>query len=227
MNRDFIRIIHKISNKIPFSFSRFGDGEWNAVFDKKGHNCDKHPYYRDMNESLREVLNSYKNQYNYFLGMQRFAWERRKQDIERFLGKKKINWWDGDCFYKMSISGDLKEMFKVLKDRTVVLVGPDYLKGFKYKNLFVHVPDKNCWKEKDRIVRDTKILLDEVEDMSVVLFVASMPTNVMIDELYRQYGDVHSFIDVGSVLDPYVGKVTRSYHHDIIKNLKYGRGNKV
>jgi hypothetical protein len=34
----------------------------------------------------------------------------------------------------------------------------------------------------------------------------------IIDELYQKFGKIHTFIDAGSVLDPYVGKKTRKYH---------------
>ena len=44
----FEELIEKIKNKEMFSFSRFGDGEMNAVFGKEGMNCDSHRYFPDM-----------------------------------------------------------------------------------------------------------------------------------------------------------------------------------
>lgn len=225
MDKDFILINYYLKEKQPFSFSRFGDGEWNAVFDKKGHNCDKHPYYPDMNRALRQVLKTYKNQSNYFLGLQRYSRKKKWKEIQKFLGKNKIKWSNADCLHDASQGGDLIKFFKVLKTRTVVLVGPGYLEGFKPKDFFIQVPDKNCWLEKDRIVEDVKQVLEDSHEDMVVLFVASMPANVMVDELYKIHGDKHTFIDVGSVLDPYAGVVTRGYHNQIINRVYYGKRN--
>ena len=44
-------------------------------------------------------------------------------------------------------------------------------------------------------------------------FSASMATNVMIDELYPIVGDKCWMIDFGSIWYPFVGNITRSYHH--------------
>lgn len=227
MDRDFIIINLFLKKKKPFSFSRFGDGEWNAVFDKKGHNCDKHPYYPDMNEALRRVLKTYKNQPNYFLALQRYSRKRRGNDIRKFLGKRKIRWHNADCMHDASHAGDMQEFFKALKTRIVVLVGPGYLEKFKPKDFFIQVPDKNCWLEKDRIVKEVEEVLEDAYNNMVVLFAASMAANVMVDELYKKYGNRHTFIDVGSVLDPYVGVVTRGYHNQIIKNLRNGKRNRI
>lgn len=38
----------------------------------------------------------------------------------------------------------------------------------------------------------------------------------MIDELYN-WNDKHTYLDMGSVFDPYVGVAKRSYHNKIIE----------
>ena len=43
---------------------------------------------------------------------------------------------------------------------------------------------------------------------------ASMATNVIVDELYEQIGDKCWMIDFGSIWEPYIGRTTRSYHHN-------------
>ena len=43
---------------------------------------------------------------------------------------------------------------------------------------------------------------------------ASMATNVIVDELYDVIGDKCFMIDFGSIWDPFVGKMSRSYHRE-------------
>ena len=44
-----------------------------------------------------------------------------------------------------------------------------------------------------------------------------MMSNVLIDDLYNEFGNKHILLDMGSVFDPYVNKNTRSYHNKIIE----------
>jgi len=48
---------------------------------------------------------------------------------------------------------------------------------------------------------------------------ASMATNVIVDELYDVIGDRCTMIDFGSIWDPFVGVMSRSYHREY-KELK-------
>ena len=49
-------------------------------------------------------------------------------------------------------------------------------------------------------------------DDIVFAFSASMATNVIVDEMYDEIGDQCWMIDFGSIWEPFVGKITRSYH---------------
>jgi hypothetical protein len=46
----------------------------------------------------------------------------------------------------------------------------------------------------------------------VVLLAASMMSEVLIDDFADHH---HTFIDIGSVLDPYCGIKSRRYHHKL------------
>jgi len=66
--------------------------------------------------------------------------------------------------------------------------------------------------------------LDMHEDRSnegvVVLFCASMPTKWLIDELHKQHWGGHTYIDMGSVFDVYVGRCSRGYHKRVLQRMK-------
>jgi len=205
----YYEFLEKLKNNEPFSFSRFGDGEWNAIFGKNGQNCDGHKYFEDMGAKLSEIVQSSPE---YYMGMQNLAMTLRGDAINAFNADLGIEWIDADCFHKASIKGFFDTFFEALKGRDITMVAPDRLFGIDEHidfDSFVTIPLNNCWEEKDKIVEDIKSLL---EFGRVVLFCAGMPTNVMIDELYQEHGKECTLLDMGSVFDPYCGFSTRSYH---------------
>lgn len=231
----FDRFLKKIADKEPFSFSRFGDGEWASLLqmeDERRTNTDGHTYFKDMGEALVNVL---KSKPNYYLGMQRFARdERYPEEIDSFLDKhslKELNWVNADVFHHASIKGYFEQFFDVIEklDCPVILVGPKYLEDLIWRFGFathIQIPEKNCWLKRDDIMNEVNYHLancSEELESAIVLFVASMPANYMIDELYKKYGADHTFIDCGSVFDPYCGQVKRGYHKKVVERLNNGK----
>jgi len=146
-----------------FTFTRFGDGEWNAIFRKEGVNCDKHTYFKDMGDALAEVLISSPN---YRLGMQNMATRVQGAPINGFLdlNELKIAWCNADMLHKASIKNNIEPFFKALSQRNTVMIGPAYLKSIdkivKYKH-FIEIFPVNCWEQKDYIIEECrKIKLD-------------------------------------------------------------------
>ena len=83
----FDLVLKNIENNIPFSFARYGDGEWNCILspnDQKG-NCDGHKYFKDLSTSLKKLLIC---KPKYYLGMQNFALSLKGNEINYFLEKK-------------------------------------------------------------------------------------------------------------------------------------------
>jgi hypothetical protein len=196
--------LSKIRNKEKYSFSRWGDGEWACLLGKQGMNCDKHTYFPDMGGRLFNVL---KSKPNYYIGLQSLAHRIYRDAIDRITNKCSLNWVGSDVFHRASMKGRLNELFDALDGRNVILVGGSHLKGFKDWG-FIEVPSVNCWLEHDRVLDDLKKTIKEDD---VVLFCASMMSNVLIDELHG----VATLIDMGSVFDPYVNVNSRKYHKDL------------
>lgn len=207
-----------LENKKPFSFSRFGDGEWNAIFRKEGMNCDGHKYFKDMGDALADVLMA---QPDYRLGIQNMATRVQGERISGFLdlNELKIAWCNADMLHHASIKNNIEPFFKALSERNTVMIGPGYLKNIKLKvkyKHFIEIFAQNCWKQKDYIIEECrKVKLDK----PVFSFSASMAANVIIDILHKELKDA-ILIDAGSVYEPYVGVDSRGYHAKIIEREK-------
>ncbi len=55
---DYYKFVKKIKDKTPFAFTRWGDGEFNCIFQDSGRqfNTDCHNYFADLGAELRRVL---------------------------------------------------------------------------------------------------------------------------------------------------------------------------
>lgn len=204
----FDDILKNLRKKIDFSYSRFGDGEWNSILGKTGQNTDGHEYFPDMGTTLKEILEA---RPPYHLGLQNLGKTQNKNNPEFIRLVEQNKWVNNELIHHANINGRLPELFDALKDRYVILVGNETLRkvSFKYDD-FVEIPMKNCWLEYDRVYQE----LDDLrEPQCVILYCASMMSNVLTHNLYNL---VITQIDIGSALDPWVGRNTRTYH----KNLK-------
>lgn len=208
-------VCNRLEKQEPFTFTRFGDGEWNAIFGKQGVNGDKHRYFRNMGRQLRHIVRKNRGD-NYIFSLQPLSNRMMGKRIGRLVNKN-IYWYNSDCFARASIRDNIDRYFNALRTNRLIMVGPKYLKAFKGYDEFVSVLSSNCWLRKDKIIDDIKSKLSN--EHTVVSVTASMAANVIVDELYKIYGDVHTFIDAGSVYDPYVGVKTRGYHNKILKRL--------
>jgi hypothetical protein len=203
------RICHMLIHRKSFSFARYGDGEWNCMLNKPGQNCDGHKYFPDLGANLRRVILS---EPKYMVGMQPMSMAYEKtNEIKEFCTGLNINWVNADVLHSASIDGNLDQFINALKGRYIVLVGPSHLSKFFIGCVHLLVPPVNCWLEYENIRQQIEFHIDGVNN-AVVLLAASMMSEVLIDD----FADLHhTFIDIGSVLDPYCGVKSRRYHHKL------------
>lgn len=206
----FDLMCEKLRNGEPFSFARYGDGEWNAIYGKKGENCDGHEYFPDLGERLRKIVES---KPKYLMGMQPLtvASERWAQIEKDFPG---IDWVDGDSIHNASIDGKMESLFAAIREsENVFIVGPWYLNEMRkyFKFTLLPVPPKNCWLYYDMIINYI-IKKEPYCADGVYLLCSSMMSEVLIDDLSNT---THTLIDIGSAFDPYCGVKSRRYHHKL------------
>jgi hypothetical protein len=216
--------VDKLKNNLPFSFSRFGDGEWNAILGKTGKNIDGHKYTKELGESLRQCLSNVKK---YYYGIQPFALTNLGRAIALYLDKHTIslNWHNASVFHDANIENRLAPFIQQLKNMDVTIIGPAYLRQLQQSVLqyieFVEIPQVNCFESFNLIKEEVEKKGKERKGV-VYLFSASMASNGLIHTLYDTLGPDNWLIDVGSLWDIYVGVNSRSVYEnrdwtDIIK----------
>jgi predicted glycosyltransferase len=219
--------ISLLKESTPFSFARYGDGEWNAILGKKEKNCDQHENFPALSKDLQNALI---NKGQYFYAIQPRAIKNQSKEILSYLkvNKIKILWHDSDVFHDANLKSKLYPLIEQLRKMNVIVVGPKHLekispKVFKFAN-FIEVPSINCYLKKDEIIKE---ISQHAESNNHYVFAlsASMLSNVIIHELFLRFGKKHWFIDFGSIWDIYAGVKSRGYfckdkwEKRIIKNL--------
>jgi len=67
-------------------------------------------------------------------------------------------------------------------------------KYFKY-DYFIQIDAHACWLDKDKIENKIREYLTD-KDYTVVLVCAGQTANVIVDDMYPEYGLKHTFIDI-------------------------------
>lgn len=202
----------------PFTFSRWGDGEWKSVLGRHkpgAVNCDGHKFFPVMGNELINIL---KSEPTYLLGMQHFSMRVFGPAISSFLTTNKLEhlrWVEADVFHYGAIKGQLRDIVDTVKARKLLIVGPPHLKAVKNSGLpywsFVEVPPRNCYLNLQEMYRQVVAIAEGQKDPLLISISASMPAKLLCDKLFKRFGDKHTIVDFGSLWDPLGGKLSRSY----------------
>jgi len=202
-----------LGDRTPFSFSRFGDGEFGAIFGTEGANSEKQPYHRELGDRLRKIV---EDSPGYMMGLQTYAVFVHGALPIRSLSSG-MEWVLADALHNASMEGKLHSFFKALSGRPVTLCGGAHLGRLAEKKQwrFVNVAEGDCWPQYKTLRRTLESAA--LGEGAVFLLCASMTANVLIDDLF-ELNPLNTYIDAGSVFDPFVGIKSRVYHHALAKN---------
>ena len=199
---------NKMLNKVPFAFSRWGDGEWACLKTINDADCDGNIYYKDLSERLKKIATVTQP---YYMGHQHGEPTINNQSLA--IDKKMYphTWVNSDIWHDLSIERGMKEIFDVLDKVHVVFVGNKSLSTLPFVDEFIEIGYKNVWLQYDEVLDKIKSKI-EPNKHKVFLLATGRATNVFIDDLWS-YDDKNTFFAASSAFDPYVGRTTRGYHH--------------
>jgi len=189
-----------------FKFLRFGDGEFHCylgsdiVIGKNEH--DIYPALTNKIKSIVDNLNPahYNALQPYSLTIPEF-----KDIIPDY------NWLNADVFHNASEAGELAPFFKALQERDVVLVSNWEKRGFNQSWDFIQIMNRNSFDYYNHVL---EVIAKDYKN-KVFLFAAS---SLSVPVIYDGPDDC-TMIDIGSLLDPYIGRVTRGYHKRMTEEI--------
>jgi len=212
-------LIDNLKNGTPFSYARFNDGEMMGI-DRVGSVVARGDQVVD--ESLHKALTeSIKHkQENYYVGIP------CSKCFPRY--NKLANELVGEYDFKVSaVALTNRNWAKVIGEMGEALQGKNirYLSGDDQKleflqrkmnlNIVEHVKtsSRNSWKNYDNI----KGYIDKVEDGDVVIISLGPTARILACEWFKEKPNT-TFIDIGSILDPF----TRGVFHNCHKGWENG-----
>lgn len=201
------RILLMLKENIPFKFARYGDGEINCMDRNLGKNCDDHNYYPDLGKALRETVAT---EPDYIVGIQPLSVSHLPNSVHNYFCRFK-NLVNADVLHNASIDGNLHKFIDAMRGKYILVVGPPHLAGFFGTGVHLVIPKVNCWLNYQDIKQQITFYIEGVNN-AIVLLCASMMSEVLISDFADQH---HTFIDCGSVFDPYCNVKSRRYHHKL------------
>jgi len=207
------RMIHKKY----FSFVRYGDGEWRALFQTSGWNGHSQKISLKLHNDMKDALLKGSRLTGIIFGMQRYAMRKMPGRIRAFLTQNNllnISWVDADIFHYASGNGILFPLVRQMRKMEVVIVGPKFLRGlspqvFTYKH-FIEVPLKNAFGSCDAIAKAICATHAKLGQDVVYSFSTGPTTEILIQNLLPKMKKSY-LIDFGSVWDIFCGHRSRGY----------------
>lgn len=219
--KDYTVMLSCLETLTPFAFIRWGDGEIRCVLGDNQPNCDGHRRDQTLKKALINILKEQNQEQTLAMGVQSTRHSAAfRPSIERSYPN--IVWDNADILHEASQSGEgLKGFFRTMQRladegvNTMLISGNSKLYRTVEISTFIPLIATDSFYR--HTVEDIKSYVEK-HDPKVVLFASSMASNVWIAELWKDHPD-KIFIDVGSVLDPYAGVISRAYHHQIANRL--------
>jgi len=215
-----------INHRIPVSFSKYGDGEFNCANGYYGANCDNDNYTPKKREA---IINSFKymvnEAQNSFIGV----WhDSSNKKFWESLVSKPVRWAQYHTILFDEQNDEAKAaLYKAIKnsDFNKIIICNELL--IKSKKLFnadhiIHVPFNN-WFDNDfeNYLNLIKNIICNDSRQPLVITCCGMNAKVMICELYKEYPN-GIFLDFGSGLDRLCTKRESrgfTYSYDYLTNL--------
>lgn len=212
--------VNKLKNDEPFTFARYGDGEWLTILGFYGMcNSNGCTFTEALSKDLRAVLcreNSYHHAVLKIARRERPVSFDGKQApyggsvIDSWLKKWDVllSWYNGDVLLEESLEGNLFPLIEQIREKRVLYVGNERLRGLNMRNrgffpftAYVEPPERNAHQVIDQLLKDifSNIRRNRIDFIG---WSAGLASKVMIDKVYMKYSEITQ-IDFGSMFDGY------------------------
>jgi len=196
-------LIECIENNIPFSFSKYGDGEYACIFGEIGHNCDNDQYTLKLSQKLCDSLIYMVNNGKNYIGQWNFTNCKRLQSL---IPNKPINFVD---YHSLIFLGEKDEekakLYKTIKYsplKKIIVCNPLLIKSKSLLNIddIVLIPFNNWFDNFFDVVLNNIINIIKTDGNHIVMTCCGMSAKVLICELYKKFPK-GIYLDFGSALD--------------------------
>lgn len=210
---DFYKILSKLKSRTNFSFSKYADGEYSILINRKIRNCDNWTYDPDIDEKYRiELLDSFMfNEPGYYVGiscpccvdMSEVRWMRDNVKVD----DEHLTW--ANIFVNGNYVKFCMEFIPEFNNHDIILVAN---KNATIEKLPFKVQEHikigdTAWKENFNLVEE---LPTKEYSNKLFLFCAGPLGNMLSAKMWK-YNKRNTYIDIGSTLNPWLTSCNRGY----------------
>lgn len=222
---DFTKFLNKIKNNEHFSLSRWGDGEL-CIIDGlaidlrwKGNGEFRYdPNFSQYNQVREKLIEAFVyRDVGYYIGIacRCCVGDEKHEYMKKKSGQDEEHLTWANIFVNANYHRTVNELIPELKNHDVDIVVNKNSKfdnlPFNPKNVFLVGTD--AWYEDFILVKNMieKITLEGIKNR-IFLIAAGPLANILTYMLWAYGSKENTYIDIGSILDPFLGlKITRGY----------------
>jgi len=203
-------IFGSIKDGKKLTLARYNDGEWISLLYIKDNNLYKiHSvkWDKDGQNFVDTKIKPILSEIDYPIGISTEVFKKPAISKNIYEYIKDLDIFDGGLFARWSITGELDKFLNVLKDKDVIIVGPEYLKSLNSHLNFKHIitTDK-VWNQYDELFTNIQTC---VKDGTILLYCCSFAAKRLIHD-FKDKNLIQ--LDIGAAFDEYCGIKSRPWH---------------
>ena len=210
---DFFIIFNLLKTKTPFSFSKYADGEYSILINKKITNCDNWTFNpNEHREQQKELLWSFQfNELGYYVGIscpccvpqEHVNWMRKNVGVN----DEHLTW--ANIFVNGNYNDFVKYFIPEFSNHDVILVATE--KGDASNlpfNVLEHIKITGmAWLDNFNLIDE----LSQRQDKDKLYLFSAGPLGNMLAAKMWKYNKNNIYIDIGSTLNPWLIGNNRGY----------------
>jgi hypothetical protein len=224
----YLRVLtKKLENNENIIFTKYGDGEYNCMIGRSGHNSDNDFYHPWLAHALKRSLIGLAKKPNTYIGRWPDVVVPRYCDgiVKKHSRSLEIPWvsyhliLNHDVFLKHDYMYNFVKLIIHSKKKKILICNHKNarIKDFFRADVFIEIPSTNWSYEYNKW---KNIVEKNVENGCIVLISGGMCSKVLINDITDKYN--LTFIDLGSGFDLLARKVdSRGWKHTYEDEIKY------
>lgn len=214
INNPTIHYTQLLINRQPFTFARYGDGEWLTILNfNRRRNSNGCTFTPQLSAALQQVL---KYQSPYYHCILKIAKKERIIDnrqyglsaISGWLEQNYItmDWYNGDVFLDDSLNGKFFPFIQAMREYRILYVGNERLRelnkaGFFDYTDYYQVPPLNAYDHRENILKGIMRIIDK-KNIDFIGWSSGLAAKYFIEIVYQKYPHITQ-VDFGSMFDGY------------------------
>jgi hypothetical protein len=210
--QDIITFKEKLLKKENFTFSKYADGEWAVM---QNHAINNKEFWFDPNSETDQfkrqaLIDSFKYKHpNYYVGVscpccQGTETFNQMVDFSE-QDDNHLTW--ANLWVNSNYKYYVSNILPLYRDRNVVLFCNENgrIDKLPFRPYMVVPLKNNAWEYNWNLIHDAKELVSKIQEKNMLFLFCCGPFGNILCHQLTQHNDQHTYLDIGSTLNPFLG----------------------